>query len=1164
MASVTGIEAEWITFDSRIRATYIQPKIALARGASNGPQVLENGLRLGLFNLDVSLDRIDELVDAGRALVLITSVMLPPGRALNLALVFKGEALERVGDRLDAIRHETIEGGRKAGQPKGKANKVRVYLHASGVYLRQDTDPARIEPDEGMGPALWASDAWYADINSEPDLSAVAHAWLGYFGGLLEVMPRSIGARLLQAPAEPIVHLLVDPSEVKTCPRCELAGQVSEFFGTRKMRRTLPDGTELFEERAQSFCNPCRKTPAADPAPAAVEDASIPVPERKAPEVAPAPVESVEILVEEPAVAAAQTIPPDPLPHLPPVEQELEAADITLIEVVQDDEPLEEPVAGAASASSLDEPVPVARSMGPLLNRLGIQTWRDALTLDLACLEGQPGIGRKKLKRLGELQAEARVREANADGTFSANAPRLDEPVPISRSMGPLLERLGIQTWRDAMAVDLVALEGLPGIGRTKLKRLHELQVEARERALVAGDASPAQPTLFEWIEQSPWADWEPQLALGRLGARVLSVIERFELTTVAHLARWHTDVVVIDVPNYGRGAHRKLEKRLEALKAHGQAHLVFQGPVPTSIQELAERYLAVLSTDRKQKVFALRYIDGLTLEGVGEHFDLTRERVRQILKTEIARDLPAWSPCVQELVEPAIERVERGGGIAATTDVMGLLAGPKPWALRLALDLSAMQDALLIDVLPGVTTTLSGDDFRALRKGLRADVEAGLEAGFARSVVEDAFAWYELRVPDDELPRIAKAMLNVVIEGDRAWPDRRSTLAAYVGALHAAGGPTSAADIAAMIDEREPEIEPSPHSVVVALRRADQVFNVGSGLWVHEEYLPVQRVVLDALARRCLPVLEDADGAAINAVHLLADLREQGDVPPEMTPHLLREALMKTKLVRGWRVGTDVAWKAGDIQRTSIEDWIHQIANDMEQPFLLHDLLTEVAEVSGCKYGSVHAAQGRMSADLLSVGNSEYLARRAVFGDDEWRAAIAEVEALVSARTIHSAFAPLPGLGKALSAKVRTYGRRLIWGLAHQAPGLNTRRRGLLMWAQDCGERDWDVYGPALLRAHPICRSDDLYTHLQAIAGLDDKALAGQLLYDGVDAGYLVRLGMGWFIDARLSEAEQMRLMLRHPALVRFARGDSEFMRGLAPGALLSRLRERLGVGPS
>ncbi len=46
--------------------------------------------------------------------------------------------------------------------------------------------------------------------------------------------------------------------EHKTCPHCGVSGPVAALFGTRRMRRTMADGTEVQEVRAQSYCKSCR------------------------------------------------------------------------------------------------------------------------------------------------------------------------------------------------------------------------------------------------------------------------------------------------------------------------------------------------------------------------------------------------------------------------------------------------------------------------------------------------------------------------------------------------------------------------------------------------------------------------------------------------------------------------------------------------------------------------------------------------------------------------------------------------------------------------------------------------------------------------------------------------------------------------------------------
>lgn len=48
-------------------------------------------------------------------------------------------------------------------------------------------------------------------------------------------------------------------TEVKACPRCGKTGSIAEAFGSRRMRRTLSDGTEVVDVRPQSYCRDCRR-----------------------------------------------------------------------------------------------------------------------------------------------------------------------------------------------------------------------------------------------------------------------------------------------------------------------------------------------------------------------------------------------------------------------------------------------------------------------------------------------------------------------------------------------------------------------------------------------------------------------------------------------------------------------------------------------------------------------------------------------------------------------------------------------------------------------------------------------------------------------------------------------------------------------------------------
>lgn len=1096
------IEAEWAAFDSRIKATYIKPKVSTARGASNAPLVLENGFRLGLFNLDISLERIDEMADEDRALVLVTGLVLPPRQALSLALVFHGEALERVGDRLEEIRQEPIVGGRKAGQPKGKSNKVRVYLHPTGIYLRQDSDPARIEPAEGMGAALWASEAWYADVQSEPDLPPVALTWLGYVGGLLEAMPRGVRLRWLQPPAETVVHLLVDPEDSKACPRCGRTGRIDEDFGTRRMRRQLPDGSEILEERAQSFCNACRGGAGEAP-----DDAERP-----------------------------ETTPADEATELAHADELVEPATRQPFETTATEAVREEQDTAPAAA-----PAPVGEASEP-----------------------ESGIGENTV----DAQTGETAEDEPAPEPAGADLSALAEPIDVPPAMGPLLRRLKVRTWRDALTLDLDALDGARGIGRTKLKRLHALVAEARKRGHFDAVVEPrplteAEVPLDQWIAESPWARWDPREALGRLGSRVLSVIERFELSTVAQLAAWHATAHHQDIPNYGRGAHRKLGQRLARLRDEGYEALVFDGPRPRTVQAFAEAWLSHLGAerDRARKVLAHRYVDGWTLEQTGEAIGCTRERIRQIAKREIERDQAAWGPVAQGLLEHAISAVDALGGIALTHRVLALLDAPEPWAVQLAMDLAADETKIILDILPGISTTLDRSEFSELRRSLRADVEARLESNYSIDGVLAALADSEIEVPTDDLVELAGGLLFISIDGERAWPNRQSTRAVYLGALLDAGEAISAAEVAQLATERAPDLEATARNAIVAFRQARQVLSAGKALWIHERNLPFPREALDQLAARCIGMVEAAGGQAVSAVHLLATLTEQVEVPDGVTPYLLRDALLQSGKVRGWRAGVDVAWKAGEVQRTSLQEWIRQIASEVEHPFTLEDLLMEVVEQSGCQQASAYNTAMQMSDELIGLGQGEYTIRHVAFSSiEDYEAAIAELEAVLEAVTFLSGYREPTNLTPRLAELVASHSSRVLWGLAQHAPGLETRRRGLLMWPKSRGARAWDAFGPDFVGKYPVSRPQHLRDHLAEVAGFSSSDVARHLMYDGASAGYLQRIGMGWFIVAGLAIERQVELVIGEPALVRLAVNNDEFVDGSPARELLLLVRERVG----
>ena len=168
-------DEQWTKFEQWVAARHDGLEQRDAAGASNAPFAVENGFRFGLFNLDkADFQRIGAKQGA---LGLITRLVLPAGRILHFALVIAEQDLGPFGARRDAIKIQN-----------GEASKIRVYLHESGVYLRQDGDPVRIEPAAPpFGVPVPVTAAYFADVAAGGRLDPVELAYIDYLRSLLSV-----------------------------------------------------------------------------------------------------------------------------------------------------------------------------------------------------------------------------------------------------------------------------------------------------------------------------------------------------------------------------------------------------------------------------------------------------------------------------------------------------------------------------------------------------------------------------------------------------------------------------------------------------------------------------------------------------------------------------------------------------------------------------------------------------------------------------------------------------------------------------------------------------------------------------------------------------------------------------------------------------------------
>ncbi len=716
---------------------------------------------------------------------------------------------------------------------------------------------------------------------------------------------------------------------------------------------------------------------------------------------------------------------------------------------------------------------------------------------------------------------------------------RLDDAIDPPRAMGPLLERLRLRVYRDLLDFSVEDLVGVGGVGRSKLARMRELVNAARRMAgLSPRYATEAAQTTPARLEPWPEDPLDPRVALGRIPTRALNVLDEHDLRTIRALRTWMAAVDVANVRNYGRKTHAALEALLLRLRDEGSERLVFGGAAPATLQALARAYLAQLEPDVRTLVEA-KLVHGQTLEAIAGPRHVTRERVRQIIDKAIARDRPAWGARARELVEPGLRLLEAAGGVLPAARFFAALGDPPPWAfdlgLLLAPDLEARVDG-------AVATLFGGDELRQLYRTLRAGLGAALEESPGLSGPERVVAEAGLRVDPADLPVLLDRWLGIDVHGDLAEVPRRRVMAAYVHALHRAGGPLSAEELAARVAVSHPELEPSKRNATSIFARTPQVVSHSHGLWIHVDHLPFDREALDRAAQEVLPLVEDAAGQGVSAKRLLETLRLRGRAPEGLTDHMLRDALVRTGRVRGRRAGTHVAWKGDQVRFKSIADWIVEIAPELDQPFSTHELVDAVAEQGGFEPGSVLTQIGQ-TASLLSCGDGLHFSVESLFPEP---ARLGQIQALVHAQLPVDDLATAERLAQAhptLAALAAAHGPALLWAIGRAHPEVRSRLRGHFLWRAALG----DAFTPILWRPEseppPVLTPARFGARLAARYGPALRPLRYQLLEEAEREGLLLRLGSGWYLDARLARQHQLAALAREPDLLQLAARSPAFV---------------------
>jgi hypothetical protein len=738
----------------------------------------------------------------------------------------------------------------------------------------------------------------------------------------------------------------------------------------------------------------------------------------------------------------------------------------------------------------------------------------------------------------------------------------LDDDVPVPKALGPLLRTLGVQTYRDLLTIDASKLPDRPGVGRTKAKVVGELIVEARNRAVAAGILQPSQEVTEATATEGPapskaYDDWSPYEALGALTRRAVNILVDCGIETVGQLRSWYRGAKLSRIRNYGRGTHAHLGELLRRLDEEGHEAIVFNGTTPQTVQELGERFLGSLEGEERE-VVKLRLVDGLTLEAVGAMFQVTRERIRQMQEVVFSRHRPSWSTRVRQLLEPAMAALAEGGGVILTNRLIALLGSPRVWTVQLALEIAELE--VNIDVIPGITSSLPRPEFDRLRRELRERLADGIEPLNAHRV-HGTFGQLGFSFPAEDLGPMSDAMAGVIIDGEAAFPSRRSIQYLYLKAAMEARGPVSAEEIARRVNELDPSIAATKRSVVAQFRRAGQVLSHSHNRWIHRDNLAVPREVTDALAQTMLSEIKAEGGRSVSVRRLLDRWGKDRTIHPDLTPNVMRDVLIATGEVRGWRAGADVAWLGGEISKITIAKWLDDVAFELEQPFEASELIDEVSERSGYLRDSVLTQVYSGKNDIIPVAHGQFVSVRRVWpSDSAFEAVRKRAEKFALAQPLRSVEAPdtrVPGL----EAEIERFGTGVVWGLATKATkAVSTRELGWFMWPTAMGSTLFSVIASVFLSGGGLFRASHLNEWLFSL-GSRSRHVAHNLLKEGTSEGTLVRVGLGWYIDSRLPLARQVELLEGARELRRLALGSQDFVRESPLRLALNEVRARHGM---
>ncbi|WPB79521.1 zinc-ribbon domain-containing protein [Archangium violaceum] len=492
------------------------------------------------------------------------------------------------------------------------------------------------------------------------------------------------------------------------------------------------------------------------------------------------------------------------------------------------------------------------------------------------------------------------------------------------------MARLGIGTIGEFLALP-ENFDSIDAVGRQKRKLL----IKLRQRALEHVGRQDRPMSLEQKLEarrmamSTPWTR-----ALGTLSARIHASLTAAGLQTLGEVIAWERSLRVRaedepEMKNFGRFSRQALRLALERLAEVGTEGSG-QTDLPDEPMALLELALQSLKPDMREMIEG-RFVHGRTLESMGEHYVLTRERVRQKIAKGMKLLREQYGSRFREVLDPSFQLLEENGGLLHASQLEGIASSFGH--ARLALSVAETEDLELRGPeflsLPSFAKRQTMED--PLARWLRQAPVDGWTAGDIRQFLE---LHWGMRLSDSLTVRLVTGFLSLEMTpmgGYRLGRVRTPQMVAEL--LRSAGRPLHFRHIARQLElddnesqddaNSQPVKGPGPDdeegdedegltsghrtAILRALLRSPDVLLWDKGMYVHRSHLSLPPERWTDIADWCARRLKGSQEGISTGV-LLQELEAARFDISGLNPFVLRSLLGRMPGVRGLRKNW-VAW---------------------------------------------------------------------------------------------------------------------------------------------------------------------------------------------------------------------------------------------------------------